>query len=423
MNYFEKLIYDTVKNNPAIKRFARNSYQSFFDIFPKPKNEIYFPFVVYKRQFFGFHDPNPFNSNDTLVLSCGASSFLSMPGLGEELPLYVNDLSHADNVNQLGVTKAWNWHMGCKLQWYGDDQVIFNDLDTLGRPVGRRISLDSGEIVNYPFHLSSVSKGRALGVGYSFARVERAMPGYGYAHQRVEESDRELCPSDSGLAVWDLSTGGIYDFLSIRRLAFLERKDSMASSFHIATHAVFSPDGENIAFIHRWVKSSNIEQRKSRLIIYNVARRELFLADTAEMVSHFCWLDNSTLVAFCSLPNKVDAFAVFNIIGTQVNIIDKAILSVDGHPSPNPTGTAFVVDSYPNRRRIQELYIYDNIRQDKIIVGKFYHPKKFQSPNIFQHWCIDLHPRWSRTGRYISIDCCFEGERSHLILDLISSSR
>ena len=67
---------------------------------------------------------------------------------------------------------------------------------------------------------------------------------------------------------------------------------------------------------------------------------------------------------------------------------------------------------------MQELFLFDIENSKKTTLGHFYHPKEFQSPDIYTHWCVDLHPRWSQSGRYISFDSCNSGIRSHCILDL-----
>ena len=80
-------------------------------------------------------------------------------------------------------------------------------------------------------------------------------------------------------------------------------------------------------------------------------------------------------------------------------------LVFDGHPTYSPDGKKVVTDTYPNRRRIQSIYVVEDNSIN--VLAKVFSPFKFKDD------CrCDLHPRWSTDGSKICFDGCFEGKRA-----------
>ena len=92
--------------------------------------------------------------------------------------------------------------------------------------------------------------------------------------------------------------------------------------------------------------------------------------------------------------------------------IAKKDYSADGHPQYNNNNKLVVTDTYPDRRRLQELSVYDIYNKTKKIVGKYNSPLKFS-----EEFRSDLHPRWNRKGDKIAVDATFSGKRSLGIID------
>ena len=70
-----------------------------------------------------------------------------------------------------------------------------------------------------------------------------------------------------------------------------------------------------------------------------------------------------------------------------------------------------VTDTYPNRKRICTLRVlFDTI---STVVAKVYAPFKYDNDTR-----CDLHPRWSRDGKKICFDGCFEGKRGVYVVDV-----
>ena len=89
----------------------------------------------------------------------------------------------------------------------------------------------------------------------------------------------------------------------------------------------------------------------------------------------------------------------------------------DGHPSYCPTDNSLVItDSYPNRARVAVIkLLYDNDLEGRYmkVIARVFAPFKYDNETR-----CDLHPRWSRDGKFICFDGAFEGFRRLYIVPI-----
>ena len=69
----------------------------------------------------------------------------------------------------------------------------------------------------------------------------------------------------------------------------------------------------------------------------------------------------------------------------------------------------------PDKRLDQHLILLDTRTESSVEVKAFFSPRRFNGPVR-----CDLHPRWDRTGKYICIDCAYNGKREMVLLKLSS---
>ncbi len=194
----------------------------------------------------------------------------------------------------------------------------------------------------------------------------------------------------------------------------------MKNKQHFFTHAVISPDSDRFIFLHRWVDpEKDISKRYSRLVVCDQHGSVVDIFNTDEMVSHISWRDSDHVIAYCRHPDHDDKYVLFKVGDSAFyKIIGAKTLTSDGHPSYDNSGRWVVTDTYQDRRRVQKLLLHDTKKDVRYDISHLPGLKKFQSPSPFQHWACDLHPRWSRTGRYLCFDAAYSGTRSLCTIDL-----
>ncbi|MDZ7743317.1 MAG: hypothetical protein U5Q03_16665 [Bacteroidota bacterium] len=76
----------------------------------------------------------------------------------------------------------------------------------------------------------------------------------------------------------------------------------------------------------------------------------------------------------------------------------------DGHP--NVFGRHAIIDTYPNKSRMKELFVYDMFSSHLHKVAEFVEEFRFGEETR-----CDLHPRWDQQGRWIFVDSVHTGKR------------
>ena len=85
----------------------------------------------------------------------------------------------------------------------------------------------------------------------------------------------------------------------------------------------------------------------------------------------------------------------------------------DGHPSYSPDRRFVVTDSYPDRKRIQNIKILRDDEEDGKVIVEVFAPFKYDNETR-----CDLHPRWNRDGTKICFDSCFNGHRTLCLTEI-----
>ncbi|MBP3193925.1 hypothetical protein [Natronogracilivirga saccharolytica] len=410
MNILERLVYDRLKKSPALKSLARDFYQSLFDLVPVKKVWSKNPITVREGYFFGFHDHCPFSADNTMLLANRYDIPLRMPEKGESVEVGYFSGSNWETFTPLCKSRAWNWHQGCKLQWRGNlNQLVFNDF-AHGKTISRIYCIDTGTLRDLPEAISSISGDGQYGIGYSFARVQKCMPGYGYPYETDEPDLNNPVTSESGIYRINLDSGKIDQLVSIAGLVELAPEESMNGAKHFVSHALFSPSGNRFTFMHRWFKG-DVRNRYSRLISMDIQGKDLHIFPARDMVSHVAWRNNEEILAYCRVNNR-DAYYLFTDQTGSFKIIGPDVLLSDGHPSVSPDERFVITDTYPDRTRRISLLKYDMEKEELEKLAYLIHPRKFQSSNPYHNWRCDLHPRWDRYGEAVCFDSAHTGTRS-----------
>ena len=132
-----------------------------------------------------------------------------------------------------------------------------------------------------------------------------------------------------------------------------------------------------------------------------------------DYVSHYCWLSNDTLLIWGSFEGK-SSFHFYDIKTKKISSCNNSQVNKlgDGHPTYYKNNSV-IVDTYPNRKRLQLLYILDFERWVHTPIVELYSPIKFLNRNR-----VDLHPRINPSKEILSIDTSYLGKRFNHIISL-----
>jgi Tol biopolymer transport system component len=217
---------------------------------------------------------------------------------------------------------------------------------------------------------------------------------------------------EDGLWKVDFETGNAELVLSLSQIRDHQPRPEMEGGHHRVNHAMYSPEGDRLVFMHRWEGSKG---QFSRLYVASSDGEALRLLMDNRMVSHYNWQDEDHLVVWGRTEEEGDRYYIVDVRDGSHRVLGKGIFDRygDGHPSYSPDGRWIVTDTYPDKARQRHLLLFDTRAQTTVRVGRFFAPWAYDGRNR-----CDLHPRWSPDGNFISIDSAHEGVRKSYAIDV-----
>lgn len=353
--------------------------------------------------FFGYYDKSPLDSQGKRALMLQVSSATKCADSVETANILVADLE-TGATKTVAQSRSWNVQQGCMLQWLDDDRILYNDFRE-DRHVSVVLNLTDGSerIIDCPVYAVSEDKKTALSL--DFARLHRLRPGYGYANA-PEATEKELCPEAPCIWHIDLTTGDVKPVLNYTHLAALSPRPEMEGAEHKVNHLMISPNGQRFMVLHRWFQKG---VKYTRLVTASMDGTEPYVLADDDFVSHCCWKDDEHILSYM---NKNPGGKGYYLMTDRTNECKRmwSSLAMDGHPTYSPDGKYTVTDTYPNRTRVQSLYVMKGGCIKPAV--KVFSPFKYGGDVR-----CDLHPRWVNGGKQICFDATFEGKRRLYITD------
>lgn len=417
MNKIELFVYNIVKENPSIKFLLRNVYQGIFDLFPRRQEYIKYRYSIRENCFFGFHDVSSINkTNDKCLVNDLTIDFMMPTGLEIiNIGYYnLNEKGELLDFVKLDETKTWNYHKGCRLQWLSEDSIIFNTFTD--KICSKIININTKKERLLDFPIDAVSKDGVFATSFSYERLNKCMPGYGYPFSDDSYLDEEYTDK-TGLFLCDIKNNSKELIISLdelhNKICLTKERENW---FYFVTHSEFSYDNNYVSFLFRCTQLNNIENRFSALVVYNIKRRVYTVLPTQGMVSHYIWTKKNEIIAYCDYEG-VSGHVLFDISSLTGRYLGLPKINSDGHQTLL-NENEIIVDTYPDKWRLAYLYKI-NIRSNSVEkIASVYSPKKFQTRNLYKHIACDLHPRASEDGSLISFDTCRTGKRGVCIIKL-----
>lgn len=414
----EQRINYQLNKHPGVKKCIKRAYQLImYAISPKIKSEGDIKCISPndgKEYFFGYYDKSPWDATGRYILCMRATDTWSEPDPNTNMDILLLDTQDSGSIKVLASPITWNVQQGCMAQWLGPDfgkRIIYNDLRN-GKYCSVILDVFTGIERTLPLPVYTVSNDGKMALSLDFSRLHSLRLGYGYS--ALPEITKDVALPDT-TCIWkiDIETGGVINLFKYTDFANFQPRPEMQEegSVHKVNHLMLSPNGKRFMVLYRWFNGS---RKYTRLITCNVDGSDMYLLSDDDMVSHCYWKDEEHIIAFENKHGEGTGYYLMKD-KTQEYTHLWPELNGDGHPSYCPTDNSLVVfDTYPDRARIQEVKIARDIEGNNVkVVARVFAPFKYDNDTR-----CDLHPRWSRDGKKICFDACFEGHRGLYIVQL-----
>ena len=417
-NSLERAVSRSLNRFPTLHRLAKSAYQRvnfhlYGDASPgtvhpavrvRTPAEVFDTFEPAGEQFFGYFDRTPWSPD-------AERAVFHSPRDDDAVDLLV----YAEgDLSRVATSRTWTYQQGAMTRWLDDDRIVFNDLRA-GRLVARIRDVDAGEEHTVPWPIGSVHPDGDGALTLNYRRLAALRPEYGY--ETAATNLYEDPPLDED-GVWYVDFDDSEADLRITLDELRHRRPTAGTTDadHRVNHLLYSPSGDRFAFVHRW---SGPGGRRSRLYVADAADAnpapDLLLDEG--VVSHYCWRDDETLLVWAATPGggRGERYSLLDVSTGETRPVGPSMPADhgDGHPSYSPNGRYVLTDTYPDRARLQHLFVYDTERDRRTEIAEFRSPPSYTGESR-----CDLHPRWSPDGRWISVDATYTGTRRSYLLDV-----
>lgn len=401
------------------------------------------------HHFFGYYDKTVWDKADRLVLANQVEMMTAdlTPDLQAEVGYF--DTADQDRYHVCGQTTAWNWQMGCQLQWLdGADglQMIYNvrrasaqgPYPGFGSAI-HHIETGYTRYLDCPIYVAAPNSRYALSVDYSRLYVTHET--IGYSEPAGRRQDLPLYPEDDGIHSIDLASGETTLLVSYADLRRFHHRPSMDKALHWVSHIEINPASSRILFLHRWTERVEDETCfLHRLITMDPDGGNMRLLECSDhplpqladdfdpnavgtydyekseyQISHPLWRDDHHIIVWAPHNGSIHYHLYEDADQGRVEIIGKGILTENGHMTFSPVNPRWLLtDTYPDPDTNERILIlYDCDKQVRHDLGSFY-----TDPDLRKENRCDLHPRWSRDGRQVCIDSVHEHQRQMYLIDV-----
>ncbi|MGB6243283.1 MAG: hypothetical protein WBF69_12475 [Castellaniella sp.] len=402
------------------------------------------------HHFFGYYNKTVWDHTGRYILG-NRVPFMDRnltPDLEAEIGFF--DSANGHDFVVVGKTTAWNWQMGCQLQWLDgakDLSLIYNRRSQAPRPdavypgfesVIYNVKDGSERVLPLPVYSVSPDSRHALCVNYSRLWITHETIGY---VEHDSPKSMENAPSEDGIWCLNLESGQYRLAVSYADLKAFHYVPSMEKAIHWVSHIEINTSSSRCLFLHRWTERVEDETCfLHRLITMNLDGSDMRLLECSDhplpqlaegfdpnavgtydyekseyQISHPLWLSAEDIIVWGPHEGKIHYHLYRDMLPPKVSVIGNGILTENGHMSFSPVDQRWMLsDTYPDSETNERvLFLYDVKTDVRIDLGSFY-----ADPGLKKENRCDLHPRWSRDGMQICIDSVHESERQMYILDV-----
>jgi hypothetical protein len=410
---------------PRVKKVLKSIYQRlvYFQNYRSDRINTSYPVAMVGTAdgatFFGYYDHSPMSLNGERVL------FHRYDGPTTNRPpndavVQIGWQSMEDGTIAMPFeSRAFNWQQGARLHWITEDSFVFNDRSDDGQSyVARRADACAQQITKtYDLPVQD-SWGDEYFISLSYQRLRTVRPDYGYFSIPALSDEAINDLKSDGLFRVNYGDGASHLLYSLQDVCKIGTRPSFSESTHYFNHVNIAPDGQKFVFLHRFLSGN---QRFDRLFAGDPEGDRLDLLVDNDFVSHYCWLDETTLIGYMRGPEKEDGYFAVNVETGNIAPFYPDVLNGYGDGHPSIVGRQLVTDTYPGRARMQTLrhvFLGDSASgagATAETLGEFFHGFKFSG----EARC-DLHPRFSPDGQTVFFDAVYGDVRRLYQMHIVS---
>lgn len=402
----ERYVAQILSSMPAIKNKIKYVYQAICYLRYGTKNPQYrsdYPISpigednMEHSSFGGYYD-RPTIHGDCVFTHRTTCDTSKKPQKDKDVEVSIYDMKHHKAIH-VRNSSSYTWQQGCKTQWIDDDRLIYNVFED-GKYQSCVFSIKENKVVKKFDLPNQESFNDKFFLSIDYRRIMALRPDYGYRNLSLPTKEEMKDLENEGIRIVDFQSGESRILHSLKDIVCVETKDIFDRCLHVANHLMINKEGSRFIFIHRFYEG---RVRHDRLMVSDFKSMKVLVDN--DMVSHCHWIDNERIIGYFRYQGK-DGFYYCNVVTGEVKCCDvmTALQNGDGHPSCY--GDWITFDSYPDKGRMQHLYLY-NIKSEKLMqLLEVKHGLKFQGEGR-----CDLHPRFSDNGKYISFDSVMSGKR------------
>lgn len=367
-----------------------------------------------KHHWFGYYDKLQFDPTGRYVLGMEVDFEHRSPRADDVIRIGMVDLQDNDRWIELGESRAWNWQQGSMLQWIPGtrSEVIWNDRQD-GRFVSHILDVKTRKKRTLPNPVYALSPDARWAVAPDFRRLNDCRPGYGYAGL-PDPNGNVGVPTNAGIWRMDLKSGKqrlLFSFADAVKVP--NPHEEMSGAKHWFNHLLYNTDGSRFIFLHRWRGPKQGKGFATRMFTIGRDGKDPYVLDPYGKTSHFIWRDRTHVLAWAWHPSQKDKFYLYSDRTAQVEAIGPDVMTVNGHCTYLPGNQWILNDTYPDKQRNQNVYLYHPATNRRLWLGHFHSPKEYTG-----EWRCDTHPRISRDGKFVCIDSPHSGGRQMYLIDI-----
>ena len=406
---------------------------------------------------FGYYNYDTLNHDQTKMLSNRTENDAQKIEKGMKIKVGFYDIP-SGKWHQVGVSDSFNWPQGCMLQWLPgkghENEIIYNTSNGIHN-IAKIVNIETSQEREIDWSIYGLTPDGKKSITLNFERSHWCRS-YHYESIANEKNDVRLA-EDDGIFEVDLENNLRKRIVNIQDVVNIDKEDYFDIAKHWLEHIMISPSGKRFCFLHRFTIGS-LDDYETRLFIADIDGKNLQLIDGWRDYywSHFAWNGDESFAIYSYRfnnhqkvissikeikDNSKNSFktvsckgakSLFHLLPSslrdELNYLRKGqtsyyqyykldehnkfilcenwknrVFEIDGHPSFTSNGEYMITDTYPNRKKMQKLIVFDIKTKKSLILGEFYAGlyKKYGS--------CDLHPKLCKDNNFIAIDSADEG--------------